>query len=224
MMKEMDFLGRALNHPQHPYFAILGGAKVSDKIKVIRSLLQRVDGLIVGGAMAYPFLKAQGKGVGASKCDPADVPLAADLLREIGAKGRVLLLPVDHVVARKVEDNAETRVVDDQIPDGWIGLDIGPKTVRLFCDRLRKARMVVWNGPMGFFEKDCFAAGTRAVAEALASSDAVTIVGGGDTATAVEEMGLGDKMSHVSTGGGASLAFLQGDELPGIAGLTDVKD
>jgi len=221
MQREIEYLSMALHSPKHPYIAVLGGKKVSDKILVIRSLLDRVDGLIIGGAMAYTFLKAQAKGVGNSLVEEDKVALAGELLEEAKQKGVDLLLPVDHVAAREIAGDAATEVQKDEIAEGWIGGDIGPDTIRLFSDKLASARMVVWNGPMGVFEKEPFAAGTRALAQTLAGLDAVTIVGGGDSAAAIEQLGLADKMTHVSTGGGASLEFLEGKELPGIAALTD---
>ena len=224
MLKEMDYLGKAINDPKHPYVAILGGSKVSDKISVIQSLMGRVDSLLIGGAMAYPFLAAKGTRIGASKSAEEDVTLARKLLAEAEAKGVELLLPVDHVVAKEVSAHAETQVQEDEIQDGWMGLDIGPKTARMFAEKVKQAGMVIWNGPMGVFEVAAFAEGTRTVAEALADSDAISIVGGGDSATAVEDMGVADRIDHVSTGGGASLEFLEGKGLPGIAVLTEVDE
>jgi 3-phosphoglycerate kinase len=189
---------------------------VSDKIKVLRNLLGKVDAMLIGGAMAYTFLKQQGLGVGNSLVEPDRLDVAAELLA-LG-KGKIVL-PVDHVCAQKVDAAAEARTFDREIPEGWIGLDIGPKTVALFKARVRGAALITWNGPLGYFEIDKFAAGTRAMAQALADSGATTIVGGGETAEAVEKLGLAGKISHVSTGGGASLEFLAGDTLPGIAVL-----
>ena len=224
MQKEIDFLGKALNAPERPYAAVLGGAKVADKITVIRSLMERVDALIIGGAMAYTFLKARGANVGDSRVDEDHLDLAKSLLDEAAAKGVEILLPVDHVVAREFSEQGETAVQEGDIQDGWMGLDIGPKTIALYVDKVKSCRTVVWNGPMGVFEMAPFAGGTRALAEAMADSGATTVVGGGDSAAAVEEFGLADKMSHVSTGGGASLEFLEGKDLPGISALTDVTD
>jgi phosphoglycerate kinase len=223
--KEIEFLSRALESPEHPYWAILGGAKVSDKISVIKKLLGNADGFLIGGAMAYAFLKANGKNVGKSKLEKTEgvdpVAVARQALDEAAKKKIPILLPVDHVVVREFKEDATAMTVKDEIPDGLMGVDIGPETVELYCRKIAGAKMVVWNGPMGVFEMESFAAGTLAVAEALAKSHAVTIVGGGDTAAAVEKFGLAEKMRHVSTGGGASLEFLEGKELPGIAVLTD---
>ncbi len=225
MEKEIEFLSRPLEVPEHPYLAILGGAKVSDKITVIKKLMDSADCILIGGAMAYAFLKADGKTIGNSKLeksadvDPAKV--AGEILAEARQRKIALLLPEDHVVVKAFKQDAETQVVDDEIPDGLIGIDIGPRTVANYIQRLAEARLVVWNGPMGVFEVPAFANGTRALAEALANSPAMTIVGGGDTAAAVRQFGTAQKMSHVSTGGGASLEFLEGKELPGIAALSD---
>jgi len=217
--REIEYLGKAISNPERPYFAILGGAKVSDKILVIENLLKKVNAIIIGGGMAYTFLKAKGETVGTSKLEPERIDTARQLLEKAKAARVEVLLPVDHVVADKFEAGAKTRVVD-RIEDGWMALDIGPKTVKLFTDKLKQARMVVWNGPMGVFEMTPFAKGTEAVAKALAASGATTIIGGGDTAAAMNKFGLADKMSHISTGGGASLEFLEGKELPGIAALS----
>jgi len=214
--KEIDYLSRATTNPDHPYVAVMGGAKVSDKIQVLRNLLDKVDAMLIGGAMAYTFLKQQAVGVGASLVEEDRLDVAAELL-ELG--GDKIMLPVDHVCAQKIDPEVEVRTFDDEIPDGWIGLDIGPKTVARYEQKIKEAALVTWNGPVGYFEIDAFAAGTKAVARAMAASDATTIVGGGETAEAVEELGLQGKISHVSTGGGASLAFLGGEELPGIAAL-----
>ncbi len=214
--KEVQYLSRATQNPEHPYVAVMGGAKVSDKIQVIRNLLDKVDAMLVGGAMAYTFLKQQGVGVGNSLVEGDRLEVAAALLEEAGDK---IVLPCDHVCARDIDADAEAGTFDVEVPDGWIGLDIGPKTAQAFTDRIAGAALVTWNGPLGYFEIDRFSEGTRAVAQALADSGAVSIVGGGETAEAVEELGLQDRISHVSTGGGASLAFLGGEELPGIAAL-----
>jgi len=224
LQKEIEFLSRALEHPERPYAAILGGAKVSDKIAVIRKFMAKTDVILIGGAMAYAFLKAQGKGVGNSKLESDAVPVAGELLAEAKRRNVSLLLPVDHVVVKEFKEDAETRVVPDEIPDGLMGVDIGPETVKLYKDKLSDAGMVVWNGPMGVFEIEAFATGTRALAEFLAEGSATTIVGGGDSAAAVEKFGLSEKMTHVSTGGGASLEFLEGKTLPGIAVLTDAPE
>ncbi len=220
--KELTHLGQALDAPVRPFVAILGGKKVSDKIGVIRHLLDRADTLLVGGGMAYTFLRAQGREIGASICEHDSLALASELLAEAGRKGVGFELPVDVVAATAVEAGADHRVVDaDAIPTGWAGVDIGPRTAARFAGVIRDAGTALWNGPMGVFEIPAFAAGTRAVAEAMADSSAVTVVGGGDTAAAVEAFGLADRMTHISTGGGASLEFLEGQELPGIAVLQD---
>ncbi|MDQ7839843.1 MAG: phosphoglycerate kinase [bacterium] len=220
--KELAHLGQALDSPIRPFVAILGGKKVSDKIGVIRHLLDRADTLLVGGGMAYTFLRAQGREIGASICEQDSLGLAADLLAEAARRGVGFELPVDVVVATAVEAGADHQVVDAAaIPPGWAGVDIGPRTAALFAGIVRGAGTVLWNGPMGVFEIPAFAGGTRAVAEAMADSSAVTVVGGGDTAAAVEAFGLAGRMTHISTGGGASLEFLEGRELPGIAVLQD---
>jgi phosphoglycerate kinase len=202
--------------------AILGGAKVSTKIDVIKNLLDKVDTLIIGGGMTYTFMKARGHSVGRSLLEADKLDTAREIERLAEEKGVKLLLPVDNVIADDFSATANTRVVEGgEIPDGWEGLDIGPKTISLFVDEIKRAKTMIWNGPVGAFEMEPFAVGTRAVAEAMAKSGAVTIVGGGDSAAAVEQMGFADKMTHVSTGGGASLEFLEGRELPGIAALND---
>jgi phosphoglycerate kinase len=220
--KEIVYLGGALENPKRPFMAILGGAKVSDKIGVIENLLPKVDAILIGGGMAYTFLKAQGKAIGNSKLEKDKVDLAKSLLDKAAGMKKELVLPVDHVVVDKVDPAAATEVTPGaDIPDGKIAVDIGPKTIALFEDKLKAARTVVWNGPMGIFEMEPFAKGTRAIANALASSKAVTIIGGGDSAAAVAKFKLADKMTHISTGGGASLEFLEGKNLPGIAALSD---
>jgi phosphoglycerate kinase len=219
MEKELEFLGRAVENPGHPYVAILGGAKISDKIGVIESLLKQCDRLLIGGGMANTFIKAMDFEVGDSLIEEEAVPTAKSLLEQAGGQ---LVLPVDVVIADGFDNDANTRVVaPNEIPAGWRILDIGPKTVLTFESALGGAKMVVWNGPLGVFEMDNFAKGTFAVAELLASADAVTIIGGGDSAAAVRQAGLVDKMTHVSTGGGASLEFLEGKTLPGVAALDD---
>ena len=224
MQKEIDYLGGALTNPKRPFVSILGGKKVSDKIPVIESLVGKVDRLIIGGGMAYTFLKAQGKEIGDSLLDETSIDFCRQMLHQSADK---IVLPVDVVVADgnpfdKGEANVQTRTVSvDDIPVGWQGVDIGPETAKRFADAVRGAGTVVWNGPMGIFEFDRFAVGTRAMAQALADSGAVTIVGGGDSAAAVEELGFADKMSHISTGGGASLEFLEGKALPGVVALQD---
>ena len=220
--KELSFLGGALEEPARPFAAILGGAKVSDKIGVIRSLLAKVDSLLIGGGMAYTFIKAQGGQIGGSLCEEDKLDLARELLAEAEEKGVRLLLPVDTVIADAFREDAATRVVPaGQIPDGWQGLDIGPETRALFAAEVKQAATVVWNGPMGVFEMKPFAAGTEAVAKAMAESGALTIIGGGDSAAAAAQMGVADRIRHISTGGGASLEFLEGKVLPGIACLED---
>ena len=219
--KELEYLGGALKNPARPFIAILGGAKVSDKIKVIENLLPKVDALLVGGAMAYTFLKAQGLEVGKSRVEADKLSMATRLLEAAQRLNKSLVLPIDHICGTEPTAKAEVREVPErEIPADLMGLDIGPKTRALFAQHIRDAKTVVWNGPMGMFEVDKFAAGTRDVAEMMAANkDAVTIVGGGDSAAAVNEMGLASKLSHVSTGGGASLEFLEGRELPGVKAL-----
>ena len=222
MEKEIKYLGNAVNDPVRPFTAILGGAKVADKLNVISNLLEKVDTLIIGGGMAYTFVKAQGYEVGKSLCDDSKLDYCKEMMAKAQEKGVKLLLPTDTVAATEFAADAESRVVPtDAIPDDMEGLDIGPETVQLFCNAVRGAGTVVWNGPMGVFEFEKFAAGTRAMAQALADSGAVTIVGGGDSAAAVEQMGFADRITHISTGGGASLEFLEGKELPGVACLLD---
>jgi 3-phosphoglycerate kinase len=222
LQKEITYLSKVLQSPEKPYIAILGGAKVSDKIKVIDNLMKKVDAMIIGGAMAYPFLASKGIGIGASKVDKEDIPLAGELLRKAGEKKLEIMLPVDHVVADKFDAAANVKTVKQAIPEGWMGLDIGPETVKAYAAKLQTAKTVVWNGPMGVFEMKPFAAGTKAIAEAMARlKGATTVIGGGDSAAAVAKFGLEEKMSHVSTGGGASLKFLEGKALPGIAALPD---
>ena len=222
IQKEITVMGKALSDPKRPFVAILGGAKVSDKIGVINNLLDKVDTLIVGGGMAYTFAKAQGYSIGDSLCEDDKVELAREMLEKAKAKGVKLLLPVDNRVGDKFDANCSVKVVgSDNIPDGWMGMDIGPETEKLFCEAIKGAGTVVWNGPMGVFEFDKFAGGTLAVAKAVADSGAVSIIGGGDSAAAVAKLGFGDKMTHISTGGGASLEFLEGLELPSIAALNN---
>ena len=221
MQKEIDFLGNAVNNPARPFVAILGGSKVSSKISVINNLLDKVDTLIIGGGMAYTFMKAQGGKIGTSLCEDDYLDYANDMIKKAADKGVKMLIPVDTVTADAFSNDANVKVVDaGQIDDGWMGLDIGPKTRELFANAVKDAKTVVWNGPMGVFEMPNFAAGTVAVAQALADTDAVTIIGGGDSAAAVNQLGFGDKMTHISTGGGASLEFLEGKELPGVAAAT----
>ncbi|HSR03015.1 MAG TPA: phosphoglycerate kinase [Proteiniclasticum sp.] len=220
--KELKFLGEAVNKPERPFVAILGGAKVSDKINVINSLLDKVDTLIIGGGMSYTFLKSQGFTVGTSLLEEDKVEYAKEMIVKAKEKNIELLLPVDNVVADKFSADAEPITTEDEnIKDGFMGLDIGPKTAKLYADAIKDAKTVIWNGPMGVFEFDNFAKGTIKVAEAMAESDATTVIGGGDSAAAVNILGFGDKMTHISTGGGASLEFLEGKVLPGIAALND---
>ena len=220
--KELDIMGKALDDPRRPFVAILGGAKVSDKIGVINNLLTKVDTLIIGGAMAYTFIKGKGHSVGNSLCELDKVDLAKELMQKAEEKKVKLLLPVDNVIAQEFSNDVPFKSVDsDKIPDGWQGLDIGEKTRKLFAEAIKGAGTVIWNGPMGVFEMSNFAEGTKAVAKALADSDAITIIGGGDSAAAVAQLGFAEKMTHISTGGGASLEFLEGLELPGIACLND---
>ena len=222
MAKEVETLGRALTDPARPFVAVLGGAKVSDKIGVLKNLATKVNALLVGGAMAYTFLKAQGMEVGASLLEADKLDVARAILDEARAKGVTFLLPMDHVIAERAEATAATRVADSTaIPAGWMGLDIGPKARQAFATVIRGARTIVWNGPMGVFELAPFREGTFAVARAVAASGATSIVGGGDSVAAVTQAGVADKLTHISTGGGASLEFLEGIELPGIAALTD---
>ena len=222
MQKEIDFLGKAVENPVRPFVAILGGAKVADKLNVISNLLEKCDTLIIGGGMAYTFIKAQGYSVGKSLCDDTKIDYCKEMMDKAKKLGKKLLLPVDAVVAKDFPDPidaaVDTTVVDiTAIPDDREGCDIGPKTAEMYAKEVASAKTVVWNGPMGVFENPTLAAGTLKVAQALADADATTIIGGGDSAAAVNQMGLGDKMSHISTGGGASLEFLEGKELPGIA-------
>lgn len=222
--KELDFMGKALDNPERPFVAILGGAKVSDKISVIENLLDKVDTLIIGGGMAYTFIKAQGHSVGTSICEMDKLDLANSLIAKAKERGVNLLLPVDNVVGKEFKADTEAKTVpSDSIPDDWMGLDIGEKTIEIFSDAIKNAKTVVWNGPMGVFEMERFAIGTKKVAEALANSGAISIVGGGDSAAAVEQLGFADRITHISTGGGASLEFLEGKELPGIAVLNEKK-
>lgn len=220
--KELQYLGQALEQPQRPFVAVLGGAKVSDKITVINNLLDKVDALLIGGGMAYTFLQAQGYAVGTSLVETDQTELALQLLEKAQAKGVQLLLPQDHIVAPAFDKEAPATICDnDHFPADQMGLDIGPKTVQLYEQQMTEAATVVWNGPMGVFEFPAFANGTFKVAQALANSQAISIIGGGDSVAAVNRAGLNDKMTHISTGGGASLEFLEGKTLPGIAALTD---
>lgn len=220
--RELEIMGGALENPKRPFVAVLGGAKVSDKIGVINNLLEKADTIIIGGGMAYTFARAQGGSIGKSLCEPDKLDYALQMIQKAKDRGVQLLLPTDTVAAAEFSADADSLVVPtDAIPDDMEGLDIGPETIRTFCAAVRGAGTVVWNGPMGVFEFEKFAAGTRAMAQALADSGAITIVGGGDSAAAVEQMGFADRITHISTGGGASLEFLEGIELPGVACLLD---
>ena len=222
MQKEINFIGGALANPKRPFVAILGGAKVSDKIGVITNLLDKVDTLVIGGGMAYTFMKAQGHSIGTSICEDDKLDLARQILADAEKKGVKLLLPIDNNAGDKFDENCNEQIVNsDDIPDGWMGMDIGPKSIELFCDAVKGAGTVIWNGPMGVFEFEKFAKGTLAVAKAVADSGAVSIIGGGDSVAAVTKLGFADKMSHISTGGGASLEFMEGKVLPGIDCLND---
>ncbi|QBD86471.1 phosphoglycerate kinase [Clostridium tetani] len=222
IQKELKFLGNAVENPQRPFISILGGAKVSDKINVINNLLEKVDTLIIGGGMSYTFQKAQGYTIGSSLLEEDKIDYAKEMIEKAKEKGVGLLLPVDNVAAEKFAEDAEAIITEDQnIKEGYMGLDIGPKTSKLYAQEVQSAKTVVWNGPMGVFEFEKFAKGTIEVAKAMAESQATTIIGGGDSAAAVNQLGFGDKMTHISTGGGASLEFLEGKELPGIAALND---
>jgi len=222
LQREIEIMGRALTDPERPFMALLGGAKVSDKIGVIQNLLTKVDTIAIGGGMAYTFLKAKGLEVGRSLLEEDRIPLAQELLKEAASRGVELLLPVDVVVADRFAPDAQHKVVPvEAIPPDWQGLDIGPATQELYIAAVRRARTIVWNGPMGVFEWEPFAQGTLAIARAMAEADATTIVGGGDSVAAVERAGVADRITHISTGGGASLEFLEGKELPGVAALWD---
>lgn len=222
IQKEIEFMGGALENPKRPLVAILGGAKVSDKIGVINNLLDKVDTLIVGGGMAYTFFVAKGYHVGTSLFEADKVELAKEMMQKAVDKGVNFLLPIDNVISNEFAENAEYKTINsDEFPDGWMGMDIGPKSIELFCDAVKDAGTVIWNGPMGVFEFPAFAEGTLEVAKAIADSGAISIIGGGDSVAAVTKLGFADKMTHISTGGGASLEFLEGLELPGIAALND---
>ena len=225
MQKEIDFIGGTIENPKHPFVAILGGAKVSDKIGVIENLIDKVDTLIIGGGMAYTFMRALGNTTGTSICEEDKLDLARDLMAKARAKGVRFLIPVDNIVAREYNENAVfMRIYSDAIPDGWMGLDIGPTTQELFSKTLKGAGTIIWNGPMGVSEWENFAAGTRAVAKAIAEESekgAISVIGGGDSVAAVTKLGFADKMSHISTGGGASLEYMEGKKLPGIECLLD---
>ncbi len=219
--KEIQYLGNAVASPQRPFMVILGGAKVSDKIGVIDNLLPKCDAILIGGGMAYTFLKAQGKSIGNSKLEKDKLDLAKSILDKAKILKKEILLPIDNVVVDNIAPDAKSELVGDNIPDGKIAVDIGPKTISLFEDKLKSAKTIVWNGPLGIFEMDAFSKGTRDVAKFISTLKCISIIGGGDTAAAVAKFKLEDKMTHISTGGGASLEYLEGKVLPGIAALTD---
>lgn len=222
MEKELDVLGKALSKPERPFTAIIGGAKVKDKIGVIENLLEKVDHLIIGGGLSYTFSKAQGYDIGKSLLEEDKIDLAKSFIKKAAENGVELHIPVDAIVAKEFSKDAETKVVDiDQIPSDWMGLDIGPKTAAEYAEVIKKSKLLMWNGPMGVFEMDAFANGTKAVAQAMAETDGYTIIGGGDSAAAVEKFDVADKMDHISTGGGASLEFMEGKDLPGVVALND---
>jgi len=221
MEKEIEYLGNAVEKPVRPFVAILGGAKVSDKLAVVNNLLDKVDTLIIGGGMAYTFLKAMGHDVGNSLCELDQLDYANQMIAKAKANGKTFLLPVDNVAADKFDPEANTQIVGNDIPAGWMALDIGPKTTELYAQAIKSAKTVVWNGPMGCFEMKKFAAGTTGVCQAVADSGSVSIIGGGDSVNAVNKSGLAPKMTHISTGGGASLEYLEGKELPGVAALSN---
>lgn len=220
--KEIKFMGKALSEPARPFVAILGGAKVSDKIGVIENLIEKVDSLIIGGGMVYTFLRAQGFKVGTSLCENDKLEIAENLIKKARNKGIRFLLPTDHKAGNEFKNETETKIVtSENILDGWMGLDIGPEAIKEYTDEIKRAKTIVWNGPMGVFEFENFSEGTREIAKAVAESGAISIIGGGDSIAAIEQMGFGEKITHKSTGGGASLEFLEGKELPGIAVLND---
>lgn len=222
MQKELDVLGKALADPERPFTAIIGGAKVKDKIDVINHLLEKVDNLIIGGGLSYTFTKAQGHEVGTSLLEEDKIDLAKSFIKKAEDKGVNFYMPVDAVVADEFSKDANTKVVDiDKIPADYMGLDIGPKTAEIYADVIKNSKLIIWNGPMGVFEMDAFANGTKAVANAMAETEGYTVIGGGDSAAAVEKFSVAEKMSHVSTGGGASLEFMEGKELPGVVALND---
>lgn len=219
--KEIQYLGGAVSNPQKPFMVILGGSKVSDKIGVIDNLLPKCDAILVGGGMAYTFLKAQGKSIGNSKLEKDKLDLAKSILEKAKSLNKEIVLPIDHVVVETIAPDAKTEIVGESIPEGKIAVDIGPKTIAFFEDKLKSAKTIVWNGPVGIFETDAFARGTQEIAKFIGNLKATTIIGGGDTAAAVAKFKLEDKMTHISTGGGASLEYLEGKILPGVAALTD---
>lgn len=222
--KELDVLGKALSEPERPFTAIIGGAKVKDKIGVIDHLLDKVDNLLIGGGLSYTFIKAQGHEIGNSLVEEDKLELARSFIQKAEEKGVKFYLPVDATVADEFSKDAETKQVKiEEIPSDWMGLDIGPETAKLYADVIKNSKLVIWNGPMGVFEMEPFANGTRSIAEAMAETEAYTVIGGGDSAAAVEKFNVADKMDHISTGGGASLEFMEGKELPGVTALTDKK-
>jgi len=222
MEKELEVLGKALTNPDRPFTAIIGGAKVKDKIGVIENLLDKVDNLIIGGGLSFTFVKAQGYEIGKSLVEEDKIELARNFIEKAKEKGVNLYMPIDAVVAKELSPEAEAKVVDiDKIPADYMGLDIGPKTADKYAEVIKNSKLIIWNGPMGVFEIDQFANGTRKIAEAMAETEGYTIIGGGDSAAAVEKFGLADKMDHISTGGGASLELMEGKNLPGIAALND---
>ncbi|MGE7695723.1 phosphoglycerate kinase [Lysinibacillus sp. NPDC094177] len=222
MQKELDVLGKALSNPERPFTAIIGGAKVKDKIGVIESLLEKVDHLIIGGGLSFTFIKAQGHDIGKSLLEEDKIDLAKSFIEKAKEKGVQLHMPIDAVVANEFSKDAETKIVDvDAIPADWMGLDIGPKTAAKYAEVIKDSKLIIWNGPMGVFEMDKFANGTKTVAEAMATTTGYTVIGGGDSAAAVEKFEVADKMDHISTGGGASLELMEGKELPGIVALND---
>jgi phosphoglycerate kinase len=220
--KELDVLGKALSEPDRPFTAIIGGAKVKDKIGVIDNLLEKVDNLIIGGGLSYTFVKAQGMEIGTSLLEEDKIELAQSFIKKAEEKGVKLFLPIDVVIAKEFANDTETKAVKiDEIPSDWMGLDIGPETVKLYSDVIADSKLIIWNGPMGVFEMPSFENGTKSVAEAMAKTNAYTVIGGGDSAAAVEQFHVADQMDHISTGGGASLEFMEGKELPGVSALTD---
>jgi len=219
--KEIKYLGAAVEDPEKPFIVILGGSKVSDKIKVINNLLPKCDAIIIGGGMAYTFLKAQGKEIGNSKLEKDRLDLAKSILENARKLGKEILLPIDNVAVKEIKEDAKVEIVGENIPDGLIAVDIGPETVKLFTAKLKSAKAIVWNGPVGIFEMPAFSNGTRSIAEFIAGLKCVSIIGGGDTAAAIAKFKLEDKMTHISTGGGASLEFLEGKILPGVAALSE---
>lgn len=219
--KEIEYFDKVTKSPAKPFCLILGGAKVADKIPLIENMLDKIDYLLIGGAMAYSFLKVRGKNIGSSRVEDDMLVIIKKIFSLADEKGVGIYLPVDHVVAAEIKEGAQSKTVGEDIPDNWMGLDIGPETIKNYITVLERSKTVVWNGPVGLFEMDEFATGTRELAEFMSKLDAITVIGGGDTAAAINQMGLGDKMSHMSTGGGASLEYLEGKELPGIAALED---